>query len=192
MLIILDCDIASTFGKIDRIELLKKTFPKSDIRITNSVYTELLHAKRIGFSFPDKIFDSIVQTVLKEEEIEYFRRFSQDKRIHAGEAEGLAIAKIRNAVFLTNDTLVVRFCEENGIKVLDLKDVLILLGEREIASKKEMVDILTINQIIMMPFEVLIVDGHSKDNTVENAMNFPVRILYEGYGTVGGARQPRT
>lgn len=143
MLIILDCDIASTFGKIDRIELLKKTFPKSDIRITNSVYTELLHAKRIGFSFPDKIFDSIVQTVLNEEEIEYFRRFSQDKRIHAGEAEGLAIAKIRNAVFLTNDTLVVRFCEENGIKALDLKDVLILLGEREITSKKEMVDILT-------------------------------------------------
>ena len=41
-----------------------------------------------------KIFDNIMQIVLKEEEIEYFRSFSQDKRIHAGEAEGLAIAKI--------------------------------------------------------------------------------------------------
>lgn len=82
MLVILDCDIASTFAKIDRIALLKKAFPKSDIRITNSVYTELLRAKRMVFSFPDIIFDNIMQIALKEEEIEYFRRFSQDKRIH--------------------------------------------------------------------------------------------------------------
>ena len=59
MLVILDCDIASIFAKIDRIALLKKAFPKSDICITNSVYTELLRAKRIGFSFPDRIFDKV-------------------------------------------------------------------------------------------------------------------------------------
>lgn len=129
MSVILDCDIASTFAKIDRIALLKKTFPKSDICITNSVYTELLRARRIGFSFPDKIFDTVKQIALIEAEIEYFQRFSQDNRIHAGEAEGVTIAMMRDAVFLTNDSLVVRFCEENEIKVLDLKDILNLMGE---------------------------------------------------------------
>ena len=142
MSVILDCDTASTFAKIDRIDLLKKIFPKSDICITNSVYTELLHAKRIGFSFPDKIFDTIKQIALIEEEIEYFQRFSQDNRIHAGEAEGVTIAKMRDAVFLTNDSLVVRFCEENEIKVLDLKDVLNLMGEKGVVTRKEMLDIL--------------------------------------------------
>jgi len=141
MLIILDCDIASTFAKIDRIALLKKAFPKSDISITNSVYTELLHAKMIGFSFPDKIFDSIMQITLKDEESEYFQRFSKDRRIHAGEAEGLAIAKMRAATFLTTDSLVVRFCEEKGIKVMDLKDVLTLMVERGVVSKEEILDI---------------------------------------------------
>lgn len=166
MLIILDCDIASTFAKIDRIKLLKKTFPKSDIRITNSVYTELLHAKRIGFSFPDKIFDSIMQIVLKEEEIEYFRSFSQDKRIHAGEAEGLAIAKIRDAVFLTNDSQVVRFCEGNEIKVLDLKDVLTLMGERGVVTKKEMLDIFR--------------DIKTKDNTTIKEKEEILELFEEG------------
>ena len=142
MSVILDCDIASTFAKIDRIDLLKKIFPKSDICITNSVYTEVLHAKRIGFSFPDKIFDTVKQIALIEAEIEYFQKFSQDNRIHAGEAEGLAIAKIRDAIFLTNDSLVVRFCEENEIKVLDLKDVLTLIGEKGVVTRKEMLDIL--------------------------------------------------
>ena len=123
MSVILDCDIASTFAKIDRIDLLKKIFPKSDICITNSVYTEVLHAKRIGFSFPDKIFDTVKQIALLE-------------------AKGLAIAKIRDAIFLTNDSLVVRFCEENEIKVLDLKDVLTLIGEKGVVTRKEMLDIL--------------------------------------------------
>ncbi len=56
MIILLDCDIASTFSKIEKIQLLKETFTKSDLCITGSVYTELLRAKQIGFSFPNKIF----------------------------------------------------------------------------------------------------------------------------------------
>ena len=41
----------------------------------------------------------------------------------------------------------------------------------------------------LKPFEVIVVDGYSADNTVENARQFPVMIIYEDYGTVGGARQ---
>jgi len=75
-------------------------------------------------------------------EIEYFQRFSQDNRIHAGEAEGVAIAKMRDALFLTNDSLVVKFCDEHEIKVLDLKDILNLMGEKGVVTRKEMLDIL--------------------------------------------------
>ena len=39
------------------------------------------------------------------------------------------------------------------------------------------------------PHEVIVVDGHSVDNTVETTRKFPVRILYKNHGTVGGARQ---
>jgi len=142
MSVILDCDIASTFAKINRMALLKKIFPDSDICITNSVYTEIIRAMRLGFSFPDKIFGTVKHIALMEAEIECFQRFSQDRRIHAGEAEGLAIAKVRDSLFLTNDSQVVRFCEEYMIKVLDLKDVLILMGDKGIVTKKEMLDIL--------------------------------------------------
>ncbi|CAD7775887.1 hypothetical protein FHEFKHOI_01864 [Candidatus Methanoperedenaceae archaeon GB50] len=34
MLVIIDCDIASTFAKIDRIDLLKRIFSKSDLCIS--------------------------------------------------------------------------------------------------------------------------------------------------------------
>lgn len=39
------------------------------------------------------------------------------------------------------------------------------------------------------PYEVIVVDGHSRDNTVDNAQKFQVQILYENYGTRAGANQ---
>ena len=41
----------------------------------------------------------------------------------------------------------------------------------------------------LKPHEVIVVDGHSTDRTVERARGFPVNVVYEDYGTVGGARQ---
>jgi len=37
--------------------------------------------------------------------------------------------------------------------------------------------------------EILIVDGHSTDNTVKIAKKYPVKILFEQYGTIGGGRK---
>lgn len=39
------------------------------------------------------------------------------------------------------------------------------------------------------PHEVIVVDGHSIDRTVENAKKFPLKILYEKYHTRAGACQ---
>lgn len=41
----------------------------------------------------------------------------------------------------------------------------------------------------LMPFEIIMVDGHSTDTTVKKANKYPIRLFYESYGTVGGARQ---
>jgi len=37
------------------------------------------------------------------------------------------------------------------------------------------------------PFGVMVVDGHSTDNTVENAKKYPIRVFYENYCTRAGA-----
>lgn len=41
----------------------------------------------------------------------------------------------------------------------------------------------------IQPFEVIVVDGHSKDLTVEKAKHFPVKIFYEEFHTRAGACQ---
>ena len=41
----------------------------------------------------------------------------------------------------------------------------------------------------LKPYEIIVVDGHSTDDTVEKASKFPVKILYEDYHNRAGACQ---
>jgi len=41
----------------------------------------------------------------------------------------------------------------------------------------------------ILPFEVIVVDGHSTDNTEKNAKRYPIRFFYEDYRTRSGACQ---
>jgi len=41
----------------------------------------------------------------------------------------------------------------------------------------------------LKPYEVIVVDGHSTDETVEKARKFPVKVLFQDYGACGAARQ---
>ncbi len=48
---------------------------------------------------------------------------------------------------------------------------------------------MAIFQQTLKPYEVIVVDGHSTDPTVDIAKRFPVKIVYEEYRTRGGACQ---
>ena len=142
-MILVDCDVASTFAKIDRIDLLRKTFPGADIYITNSVYIELTKSKDEGLSFPERVFESIPVITMEKSDFMVFQELSHERSIHFGEAEGLAIAKNRGAIFLSNDSKVIRFCKVSGISVLGLKDILVLIAAKKIVSMTELQKILT-------------------------------------------------
>ena len=66
--VILDCDIASCLAKINRIDLLGVAFPDCEAYITESVSIELLRSSQAGFSFPDRIFESIPVISLNQDE----------------------------------------------------------------------------------------------------------------------------
>ena len=142
-IVVLDCDLTSTFAKVNRIDLLEKLFLDAKLVITASVYNELLEVKQYGFDFPDKVMQSSIGLInIQREERGIFEDFLQDYRVHLGEAEGIAIAKSRNGVFITNDSRAVEFCKEKGVKVLNLKDILRRIAVEKIINKDEMVKLI--------------------------------------------------
>ena len=143
-IVVLDCDLTSTFAKVNRIDLLEKLFSDAKLVITASVYNELLQVKQYGFDFPDNVMQSSIGLInIQREERDIFEDFLQDYRIHLGEAEGIAIAKCRNGVFVTNDSRAVEFCKEKRVKVLNLKDILRRIAEEEIINKGEMIKLIS-------------------------------------------------
>lgn len=148
---VLDCDIASTLAKIDRMELLEQLFPDSSLFITGAVRSELLRSERAGFSYPEKVFDATSLTGLTDDALESFEEFSSNEGIHYGEAEGIALCKARDWIFLTNDSLALDFCQRNGVKALNLKDLLVHAAKEEALDREEM--------------EQVIAEIEEKDNT---------------------------
>lgn len=138
--IVLDCDIASTLAKIDKISLLVEIFEDKRLIIPNAVYIELLEAGKLGFTFPQKVFNSKIEIMaMEEKEINYFKDLVKNPRIHSGEAEGITIAWNRNWIFLTNDRVAIKTCEQLNVEVLDLKDLLKIVARKKIIDEIEMI-----------------------------------------------------
>lgn len=151
--IVLDCDIVSTLAKIDKISLLVETFEGKQMIIPNAVYVELLEAEKLGFIFPQKVFNSKIEIIAMDDtELNDFKETAKNPKIHNGEAEGMTIARNRKWVFLTNDRVAIKVCEQKGIKVLDLKDLLKIVAKKKIIDEEEMIKVIE--------------DIEIKDNTV--------------------------
>ncbi|MCZ7399295.1 MAG: hypothetical protein O8C62_06380 [Candidatus Methanoperedens sp.] len=107
----------------------------------------------MGFTFPRKIFNSKIElATMSQQELDDFEKTVKNPKIHSGEAEGITIARNRTGVFLTNDRVAVKFCEQEDIAVLDLKDILRLVAKKRIVNETEMMQIIK--------------DIEVKDNTV--------------------------
>ena len=75
-IVVLDCDVTSTFAKVNRIDLLEKLFSDAKLVITASVYNELLKVKQYGFDFPDRIMESNIKLInLKSVEKNNFEEY---------------------------------------------------------------------------------------------------------------------
>jgi len=143
MMIIIDCDMASTLAKVNRIDILNKAFPGADVCITNSVYVELLRAKRTGYSFPDRILEQLPVITMDGNDLKAFQEISKDSNVHYGEAEGLSICREKKAIFLSNDRKVIRFAERCRINALDMKDLLTVLAIKRVLDCREMMSLIS-------------------------------------------------
>jgi len=106
MCLVFDTDILSTFGKIRRLDLLKKLFPNVRFFVPSSVYNELFKARERGYEFVDYIIESgiLEVTPLNAEELEFLSRLKEERRsLGFGELEGLSICKRREYILVTND-----------------------------------------------------------------------------------------
>jgi len=130
-------DILSAFVKVGGIKYLKALF--QNLNIAPSIYEELARAKRAGYPYLDDILTEVEIILLSENEFRDFRNLLEnEKDLHEGECQLLALCKSRTGVLITNDKVVKNHCKKNNIYLLDLEDVLRALKLKNILNYEEL------------------------------------------------------
>jgi predicted nucleic acid-binding protein len=100
--VIADTDILSTFGKVDRGDLFHHLF--QSVHIAPAVYRELLQAERMGFSWVERITQTVdVLPLMPDESHEVERLMRQYPQLGSGEVESFVLAQTHHLLCLTND-----------------------------------------------------------------------------------------
>jgi predicted nucleic acid-binding protein len=146
-MILIDTNILSTFGKIEKLNLLSSVFGNK-LAVSSNVFDELRSAKDCGYDFADTIFEMIKNGelhVLSPDEKELMITFDIPDSFGSGERDSVAICRNRGYAFLSNEKKVKNFCEKKGVVCIDLNGILKALWKFKILSKDDVLEL--INEI---------------------------------------------
>ncbi len=141
-MILVDCNVISTFAKIKRLELLFKVFNKSKLHISANVFQELMIDKERGYEYTSEIFNRVEEhkiEIVTPTEDELLFIMDMPKSFGSGELDSLAICKTRGAIFLSNERKVINYCQREKIICFDLCDILAALWKYKVLEKGEVV-----------------------------------------------------
>ncbi|MEK7830939.1 MAG: PIN domain-containing protein [Acidobacteriota bacterium] len=140
MIIISDTNILSSLAAGDSINAFCQLYERNELAIPPAVQQELLDGLKRGHQHLQQVFLAIqakqieVISLSAEEEL---HTFNYPVDLGDGEREAIALVQSRKGVLLTNDTDAVHYCQQRGLRVLNLPDLLRLFWVEEILSQDE-------------------------------------------------------
>lgn len=134
--VIIDTNIASTFGKIERFDLLEMLFPNSTLFISGSVVTEIGRAGKAQ-KFAKTAAEKTKVIVSTKKEIKFAEKLLSKRSLGKAEAECIAIAKSRDMLLLTNDKIAVKEARAVGVDLMDLRAIIRELWKQDMLSKED-------------------------------------------------------
>ncbi len=145
MMILVDTNILSTFGKVGEMKLLFKLF-QTKLSISSNVFCEISIAYEKGYSFAEFVLDCIKNekidvVAIDQEDLPYM--LDLPKSFGPGERDSIAICKNRGYVFLSNEKKVYNYCKKHGVQCLLLLHLLKSLWKENILNKEDVKELIT-------------------------------------------------
>lgn len=139
--VIADTDILSTFGKIGRMDLLRRLF--QTVHVAPAVYGELLKAEQAGFSWVASVKQAVELVLLTEGESRRAEQLSTlYPQLGRGEVESFVLAQTHHLLCLTNDRQAKEISKALSLPYLDLEEILRALKVRRILTTEALAQLI--------------------------------------------------
>ncbi len=147
-MVFVDTDILSIFAKIQRLPLLFAVFNQKHLRIASAVEDKIKIGASKGFRFVHDITALLTQERIQTYhptliDIDESFMMSLPQTLATGERESMAICKRLDAIFASNEHRVKHHCQTNGIRCINLAEILRTLWELKILTQLDVRKIIT-------------------------------------------------
>jgi predicted nucleic acid-binding protein len=143
--IVSDTNMLSSLAAANALARLQRLFARSTLSVPPAVRDELQIAVERSRTYLEVLTTAIAAgeiPVLELTEEEQALATTLPRKLNAGEREAIALCQQRRLPLLSNDRRAVRYCQANGIDVVDLPMVLRLFWTRQVTTRTEVEQII--------------------------------------------------
>ena len=144
-MVFVDTDILSIFAKIQRLPLLFAVFNQEHLHVAGAVVDEIKIGVLKEFHFAQDLMVLLAQDRIQSHNptlVDEAFMMSLPQTLDAGERESMAICKRFNAIFASNERRVKHHCQTNGIRCINLAEILRTLWELEILTQTDVREVI--------------------------------------------------
>ena len=137
--VLLDANVLSRLARVRQADVLPKVFP-GRCYLAPAIYHEIEAGVEVGVEYLEEVIALVRQERLRvlgieEEDRDYIA--SLPRRLGLGEAEGIALCRRLDMVFVTHDRKAANFCDRAGVRCLHFRTLVDALQKQGLLTSEQ-------------------------------------------------------
>ncbi|MFQ5859117.1 MAG: hypothetical protein ACE5LU_26255 [Anaerolineae bacterium] len=137
--VLLDANVLSRLARVQQADLLPKVF-SGGCCLAPAVYHEIEAGIEAGVKYLEAVTSLVGQGNLQVLDVEDEDRdyiASLPRKLGLGEAEGIALCRRLDLVFVTHDRKAANFCDQAGVRSLHFRTLVDVLKDRRLLTPEQ-------------------------------------------------------
>lgn len=137
--VVLDANVLSRLARVDQAPLLPRVF-SGGCYLAPAIYHEIEAGIEVGVKYLEAVASLVEQGRLQildveDEDRDYIA--SLPRKLGLGEAEGVALCRRLDMVFVTHDRKAANFCDQAGVRCLHFRTLVEVLQDRGLLTPEQ-------------------------------------------------------
>lgn len=137
--VLLDANVLSHLARVQQVDILPKAFP-GGCYLAPAIYHEIEAGVEVGVAYLEAVIALVKRERLQVLSVEADDRAyiaALPRKLGLGEAEGIALCRRLDMVFVTHDRKAANFCSRAGVRCLHFRALVDALQKRGLLTPEQ-------------------------------------------------------